>query len=243
MVSGLEQRKRPLAAKAWQEPQSEPDWGLSHEGECVQNVPFMDVVGFEEWLLLAWKRLELDFERPEVRRLAWKLLRGHRMQTDFTTLEEVLRIFWEQRKQEQVMTRLEDAARAGDRRAFLEALKEVEWQDWSPKDFAHAVRLGLEAGEHLAARRISEEGVSRYPDDSELQKYAHVLSPPKVISKHVPPDPARIANREWLKAHSGEYRGQWVAVRNGELLGVATSLRELVRQVGSTEDTLLTRAY
>lgn len=240
MVGRLEQRKRPLAPGAWEQPQDNPDWGHLLELGHSHNVP--SVVDVErEWLrreVLQW----LEMERAEARQLAWKLLRACRTKTEFTTLEEVLRIFWEHRQQEQAMTRLEDAARAGDRHTFLEVLKEVERRDWSPENFAHAAQLALEASAHLAARQISEEGVSRYPDDLELQKYAHILSPPKVSPSNVPPDPSIGADDEWLKAHRTEYRGRWVALREGKLLGAAGSLRELIELVGDTRGTLLTTA-
>jgi hypothetical protein len=241
MVSGLAKRKRPLAAEAWQQPQNEPDWGLSREREHPHDMSLAEAAERER----AWQEIMewLELERVEARQLAWKLLRGRRAETDFTTLEEVLRICWERRRQEQAMARLEAAAKVGDRCAFLEALKEVEQWDWSPEDFARAVRLALEASTHLAARRISEEGVRRYPDNLELQKYAQALSPPKLISNDLPPDSGIAADQEWLEAHRGEYRGKWVAVRGGNLLGAADSLEGLIAQVGNTEGALLTTGY
>lgn len=144
---------------------------------------------------------------------------------------------------EEPLTHLEVAAEARDERAFLEALEAITWQNRPPADFVRAVRLALKSGAHLAARRISVEGAKYYPDDPEVQKQARVLAAPRVVSGHVPPDPARKANREWLEAHGGEYRNQWVAVRNGKLLGAANSPEELVERVGSTKGVLLTRAY
>lgn len=241
MIGSLQQRKRPLAPKAWQQPQSEPDWGHSHEHEHSHDLP--SVVDVErEWLrqeFLEW----LELERVEAKRLAWKLLRARRTGTDLTTLEEVLRIFWEHREQERAMARLEDAAKAKDEHAFLEAFKDIEWRNRPPTDFIRAARLALKAGVYAAAYQVSAEGAKYHPDDPEIQKYARVLAPPKVVSNTVSPDSTLKANREWLEAHEGEYRGQWVAIRDGELLGTANSLKELSRQVGNVKDALLTRAY
>src|SRR5215208_146746 len=139
------------------------------------------------------------------------------------------------------LDRLEAAAEAGDECAFLEALESITWYSRPPADFIRAVRLALEAGAHLAARQIALEGAKYYPEDSEIGKYARVLAPPRLVSKNLQPNPARRANREWLKVHGGEYRGQWVAVQDGELRGVAESLRQLIKQVGRTKDVLLTR--
>jgi hypothetical protein len=38
--------------------------------------------------------------------------------------------------------------------------------------------------------------------------------------------------REWLNEHWGEYWGEWVAVRDGKLLGHASTLAELEEKVG-----------
>lgn len=240
MVSKLEQRKRPLAPKAWQQPQGEPDWGLSHESEHSHDMP--SAVDIErEWFrqeVLEW----LELERAEAKRLAWKLRRARRTGTDLTTLEEVLRVSWEHKEQEQALARLEDAANAKDEHAFLEALKEVEWRNRPPTDFTRAAKWALKAGAYKAAYQISAEGAEHHPDDPEVQKYARVLAPPKAVAGKKSPESGHKANREWLKEHGSEYSGQWVAVRDGELLGASKSLKELAERMGDTRDVLLTKA-
>lgn len=124
-------------------------------------------------------------------------------------LQQVFHVgYWQHDKQATAMTRLEDAAEARDEHAFLEALKDIEWRDRPSEDFIRAVQLALKVGAHLAARQISAEGAKCHPGDAEIQKYARVLAPPRVVSKKAPPDPGRKASREWLMAHSGEYSGQ-----------------------------------
>ena len=41
----------------------------------------------------------------------------------------------------------------------------------------------------------------------------------------------RALDYQWIRDHAQDYRGQWVALDNGELLGTATSLRELLDRV------------
>lgn len=247
MVGGLGQleRERSLDPGRWLQPQDRPqppdetNWGAIDEREHQRHVVFLDIPE-HEWL---WRDFE-RFERAELRRLVWKLLRARRATTDYATLEQILHVLWKHRESARAMVRLEEAAKAGDQHAFQASLEEIEWRNCPPEDFVRATQLALEIGAHLTARQISAEGAKRYPEDPEILKYARVLAPPKVVSKNVPPDPARRANREWLKAHGGEYRGQWVAIRNGELLGVAESLRKLTEEVvDSKEGVLLTRAY
>jgi len=41
---------------------------------------------------------------------------------------------------------------------------------------------------------------------------------------------------DWLKEHWDDYPGQWVAVRDGQLLGHAATLSELERQIESIRE-------
>ncbi len=144
---------------------------------------------------------------------------------------------------EAAMARLEDAAEAGDERAFLLALKEIENEELSVADFIRIIRWALRAGAYKAAYEVSARGASLYPADSELQKHARVLAPPKLISSSLPPDPDIEVNHNWMKQHGKEYRGQWVAVRNGQLLGASATLDDLVSQLDDRKDALITIAY
>ena len=111
----------------------------------------------------------------------------------------------------------------------------------SPEDFINGVEEAFRAGAFALARDLSVEGAERYPDHSELQQYARVLAPPKVVESNLPPNPSVRANRDWLKEHRQEYQGRWIALRSGVLAGVANSLDELVGQVGETQGVLLTK--
>jgi len=136
---------------------------------------------------------------------------------------------------------LERAAESGDESVFLGIEKAIDWSARLPEDFIRGINLALKAGAFLLARELSAKGAKRYPDHLELQKAARVLAPPKVIRSDLPPTPSVKANREWLKENAKNYRGRWVALRNGEIVGVATSFDELAKQVGDTRGILLTR--
>jgi len=141
------------------------------------------------------------------------------------------------------MAQLEAIAEAGDERAFLMAQKAMDWERRPPEDFFQAIQLALSVGAYLVARRLSFQGAERYPQHSELQKYARVLAPPKVTRSNLPPDPTLKTNHAWLKTHGDAFRGQWVALRDGQLLGMATSLQALVEQVGEAKDILFTKVF
>jgi hypothetical protein len=143
----------------------------------------------------------------------------------------------EQLRQRKIMLHLEAASKTGDETAFLDALTEYELKNKSATDFIRIIKLALEAGAHLAARRLSAEGAEFHPENVELQKYARVLAPPRINSAEVPANPKRGANLEWLRIYSEKYKGKWVALRDGELLETADSQKELVAKIGSTKGT------
>lgn len=138
------------------------------------------------------------------------------------------------------LSQLQEAAKEGNTAAFLDAVAKVKWDKQPAASFVRGVQLALEAGAHTAARELSADGARRYPEDAELNKQAYILSPPKVISRGMANNTPHRANRDWLKAHDEEYRGQWVALRDGELLGAAETMEELTSRLGSTKGILLT---
>jgi hypothetical protein len=46
---------------------------------------------------------------------------------------------------------------------------------------------------------------------------------------------------EWLAEHWGEYPGEWVAIRDGVLLGHAPFLDDLERKIGSIRGIFVTK--
>ncbi len=140
-------------------------------------------------------------------------------------------------KNDEVLAGLIAAADAKDDLAFLTAYEQITWANQPAEKFVQAVHLALAAGAHLLARDLSQEGAERYPDHPELAKMAHILAPPVVRTVATPPNTTWKADREWLKAHWREYRGKWVALLNGTLLGEAASLDALIDQIGSTKGT------
>jgi hypothetical protein len=93
----------------------------------------------------------------------------------------------------------------------------------------------------MAARHLAMRGAHRYPHHDELQKYARILAPPRIIARNLPPDSSIQANQNWLSAQGAQYRGSWVALLNGTLLSAADSLADLIRQYGVKKEVLYTK--
>jgi hypothetical protein len=138
------------------------------------------------------------------------------------------------------MSRLEAAAISGNEADFLSSLQDVDWQTKSENDYARIVNFALQAGAHLAAREIAAAGAKLYPNDPQLQKQAEILAPPKIIRRTAVVRPTHRANRDWLKANGETYKGQWVALSEGQLLGTANSLDRLVQSVRRERGVLFT---
>ena len=123
----------------------------------------------------------------------------------------------------------------------LRGQEALEQSPQSAEDFIRHIAQALQAGEFVLARRLASEGWARYPHHAELCKYAHVLAPPRVLQHHTPSTISVRANKTWLQEHKVQYRGKWVALRSGELVGVAPSLDALLTHVDSTAGLLLTK--
>ena len=136
---------------------------------------------------------------------------------------------------------LEIAAEAGDETAFVRAAGEVDWPQCPAADFARAVHLSLAVGAHLLARNLADYGHRLHSQHGELAKMARILAPPRVVRADLPPDPSVRANLEWLRANAAQYRGQWIALRDGVLVASAPTARELEVQLPATDGFFLTR--
>jgi hypothetical protein len=108
-------------------------------------------------------------------------------------------------------------------------------------NFINRMKDALQAGDVSLARHIAMEGAEHYPSNRELQEYARVLAPPRILEHQIPANSAVRANHNWLKAHQQDYRGRWIALRHGELVGIADTLEALTSQLETTRGILLTR--
>jgi len=141
------------------------------------------------------------------------------------------------------MAALEIAADAGNETALMQAASGIDWLQRPAADCARAVRLALAAGAHLLARKLATQGSRLHPDHLELRKMAHILAPPRVVDADIPPTPSLRANQAWLRGHGHEHKGQWVALREGTLLKVGATAREVWDRLESTDGVMLTKVF
>ena len=102
--------------------------------------------------------------------------------------------------------------------------------------------LYLELGS--LAINLARRGADIFPRHERIQQAAHALAPPIVRTEPGRDMRGLEESKAWLKEHAGEFRDQWVAIRDGRLLKAATSLKELKPIIGSGEEaarTLVTK--
>lgn len=122
---------------------------------------------------------------------------------------------------------LREYADARNYRAFADLVERVDWAACSPDDLTAAIDL-------------AQLGGRLFPNHERVQRAAQVLAPPVARVTHLPPARGLDDSRAWLREHAGEYEGQWVAVREGRLLGAAYSFAAIKPLIGEGEDAVST---
>lgn len=130
---------------------------------------------------------------------------------------------------------------AGDAAGFRQALAALDRPVLAPDDLVRIVRLALELGATSTAREIAVEGAQRHPEQEELGRFARVLNAARAELRPGTGQVSVRRNLAWFSAHSSEYRGQWVAVKDGQLLGVAPTMRALQELVPDWQDAIITQ--
>jgi hypothetical protein len=113
----------------------------------------------------------------------------------------------------------------------------------SPERTKEAIDRALEKGNHDLAAKLAAEGNKRFPEDTDLQKIANILAPPRVIQTSVPPTQGLRESMVWLKKHRSQYQDQWVAIQSGTLVGTAASREQLLESLedSDTVNTIITK--
>jgi hypothetical protein len=96
------------------------------------------------------------------------------------------------------------------------------------RSYYERIRELIEADRVEAARALLAEALERGNHGEDLAGWQRVLAPAKVrpVKGKKAPDPT--LDFQWLKDHSWEYRGQWVALLGGELLTCGPTLQKVV---------------
>lgn len=135
---------------------------------------------------------------------------------------------------------VKESARAGDWRTFAALVEAIDWSTRGPDELTAAIDTALSLEMASLAIELAQLGGRLFPDHERIQRAAQVLAPPVVGA--VRPSRAKGLNvsMAWFEEYANQYRGQWVAVREGQLLAAAESLEELIPSIGDGEDAIST---
>lgn len=114
---------------------------------------------------------------------------------------------------------------------FIETVNSLDLETLPARSIIHIIDLALSIGLVKLPQDLSQHALQIYPEDKEIIKYQKILAPPKIINSKLPPYPQAELNVKWLKEFRKEYKGKWVALKEGVLLASADSFTELKSKV------------
>ena len=141
-----------------------------------------------------------------------------------------------------VLPELDIHAQSNASESFVSLAESVDWSKQSARTIRGSLDLALMLNLNKLAVRLAREGSRLFPDDPNLRKAVRVLREPCIRGTVPNSDRKLDDSRKWLCKHAGEYKGKWVAVQAGSLIGYANSLRELQNAISSlfhSKDTLI----
>jgi len=134
---------------------------------------------------------------------------------------------------------LEEIIAEGMPRLFVALVEAVDWSTRRPDELTAAIDLALQQGMSNLTLRLAHLGGRLFPNHERIQRAAQVFAPATAQPARLPPAKGLEASRKWVREHADEYRGQWVAVGDGQLVGVAPRLEELEAVGGAGTANLL----
>lgn len=148
-----------------------------------------------------------------------------------------------------LLATLKQLIAAADHRAFMHQLEVQNWSDHHPDTLLAASTLALGLNLVTPALRLVQQGVEWFPNHPGIQAAARVLAPPRIIEiGQRAPTQGVAASADWIDAHASDYRGQWVAVNQGQFLAAAPTLQALREQIArlpiaDPESTMYSRIF
>lgn len=115
---------------------------------------------------------------------------------------------------------------------FARAVAKIDWTTKPAEVLEPAINMAIALDGITIARQLAQIGRDRFPDDTRLSGLWRVLQPPRVIETNRPPKKGLSASIEWLQHHANEYRGYWVALVEGRLVGTDISRAALIEKLG-----------
>jgi hypothetical protein len=124
--------------------------------------------------------------------------------------------------------------------AFASIVPQLSLWTVNPMELSAALAAALSAGALRFAREIAITGAAAYPERSNFRALPEVEPAPTPRTspsrRHSP-----AANIAWLSVYAQDFKGKWIALRDGNLLGVSDSIEDVRSLARDGEGILITR--
>ena len=100
-------------------------------------------------------------------------------------------------------------------------------QEEETRSYTERIRELLEQDRVQGARKLLAEALERGEQEEELPLLQRVLGPAKFLRFVDEREPDRTPEFQWLKTHSKDYRGQWVALAEDHLLAHSAEIQDV----------------
>jgi hypothetical protein len=136
-----------------------------------------------------------------------------------------------------LLSAIEEAAAKENRETFSLIVKKVDWSMRQPYELVRTIDLSLSLDMVPLAMELVSMAKRIFPSDKKIEVLARIISPPRAIGTRPSQSIGIDKSKKWIKQNSFKYKGKWIAVQNGELLGDAPTLKELHNQIGQHKNT------
>jgi hypothetical protein len=127
---------------------------------------------------------------------------------------------------------IQRAAESQDQRIFSQLVKAINWGNRQPSDLSQGIELALSMEMIPLARDLAERGRKLFPNNERIRRLAAVLTPAVILGSRPSQPHGLELSQQWIREYASSYKNQWIAVQEGKLLGVASTLRELHEKLG-----------
>lgn len=124
---------------------------------------------------------------------------------------------------------LQSKAKQGSQ-PFAQTVQSIDWSLQSPELFLQAIDLALALEMTTIATQLAKNGFRQFPNHVRLQSARAVLSSARAYTVPATNDEGISHSMREVNIQAEKYRGQWVALKDGEVLAAAATLKTLHEQ-------------
>ena len=133
---------------------------------------------------------------------------------------------------------LQSKAKQGSQ-SFAQTVQSIDWSLQSPELFLHAIDLALALDMSTVATQLARDGFRQFPNHARLQDAHTVLAPKNARTLDEVGDDGIADSMREANKQAEKYRGQWVALKEGEVLAAAATLKLLHSHLPLADRTIL----